>query len=205
MRRISWALQLVRIYEKGRDARRAGEPRESCPYRGNNGNLQRQRRAYWLDGWERGEEATDSTPPADRLPRIERRGEYRAMWTSRGGHSCRAIDWVEDLGGRRCRVCGAYAPSVAEPPSPSDEAVAAAVRGKLREIAMGRCGATIEEIRFDLRDPDLTQVYVLVRAEGDCPLGVQGWHHKTFAARVPVAEILPQTKDYLLWTPKSPD
>lgn len=65
---------------------------------------------------------------------------------------------------------------------------------------MGKCSSIIEEMRFDVREEQMTKVYVLVRAEGDCPLGVQGWHHKAFPARIPVIEILEKHfDDYLLW------
>ena len=55
-----WASQLVTIYNKGADARRNGEPRGANPYKegyrnsnGPGGNLQRQRRQAWYDGWDR--------------------------------------------------------------------------------------------------------------------------------------------------------
>ena len=40
---------------------------------------------------------------------------------------------------------------------------------------MANATATIQEIRFDVRDEQMTHVYVLVRAGGDAPIGVQGW------------------------------
>ena len=55
---------------------------------------------------------------------------------------------------------------------------------------MGKCTTAFEELRFDVRDDQLTECYVLIRAEGDCPLGVQGWHHQTFPARMSVLDIL---------------
>jgi len=60
VKRPSWALQLVRIYEKGIEAYKQGQGIDSCPYLGgerghgistNGGNLQEQRARYWCDGW----------------------------------------------------------------------------------------------------------------------------------------------------------
>jgi hypothetical protein len=48
-------------------------------------------------------------------------------------------------------------------------------------------------------DDGLTHVYVLCEAGGDCPLGVQGWHHKAFADHYSAAQILD-----MMFTPKSP-
>lgn len=72
---------------------------------------------------------------------------------------------------------------------------------------MANATSTIEEVRFDLRDEQITQVYVLSRAGGDAPIGVQGWHYKAFPARIPMVEILtPQhIGDYLLWPLKAPE
>jgi len=47
-----WNLQLVRIFDKGMAARKAGQPIEACPYIGHRG-LNRQRADYWRDGWRR--------------------------------------------------------------------------------------------------------------------------------------------------------
>lgn len=48
-----------------------------------------------------------------------------------------------------------------------------------------------EEVRFDVRDPELTQVFVLIKnlSNDDFP-GVQGWHHKTFPARMSILDIM---------------
>ena len=76
---------------------------------------------------------------------------------------------------------------------------------KERRRIMGDCGAEIQEIRFML-EPELTQVYVLVRAIGDCPIGVQGWHHKTFPVSKSVLDIMQNDlpKDYLVWAQNAP-
>lgn len=55
---------------------------------------------------------------------------------------------------------------------------------------MANSQAIYEEIRIDLRNPELTECYILIRAEGDSPLGVQGWHHKTFASSKSAMDIL---------------
>ncbi|MBU6392533.1 MAG: hypothetical protein KGQ83_09875 [Planctomycetes bacterium] len=71
---------------------------------------------------------------------------------------------------------------------------------------MGKCLSYIEEVRIITRHPELTEVYVYVYAEGDCPLGVQGWHHKTFPASKSVIEILKKDfSDHLLWPLDSPN
>lgn len=46
---------------------------------------------------------------------------------------------------------------------------------------MGAASYATREIRV-IFEPELTEVYVHLEASGDCPLGVQGWHHKTFPA-----------------------
>lgn len=64
---------------------------------------------------------------------------------------------------------------------------------------------TMNEIRFDVRDEQVTHCYVLCDAEGDSPIGVQGWHYKAFPARIPVAEILLKyLGDVVLWPLKAP-
>lgn len=71
---------------------------------------------------------------------------------------------------------------------------------------MGRCAAKIHEIRFVLED-ELTQTYVLVEALGDCPLGVQGWHHKTFPASKSAMDILKEIRDGdspVMWHQQAP-
>lgn len=70
---------------------------------------------------------------------------------------------------------------------------------------MGKCDSFIREIRFVIED-ELTQCYVFVDAYGDCPMGVQGVHHKTFPKSMPVVEILTNhMNDYLLWPLNAPE
>lgn len=59
---------------------------------------------------------------------------------------------------------------------------------------MAWAGVKFKEIRFVIQE-ELTQVYVLCEAQGDCPIGVQGWHHKTFPALKSAQEILKAWQD----------
>jgi len=53
---------------------------------------------------------------------------------------------------------------------------------------------------------DLTECYVLIEGLGDVPIGVQGWHHKTFAKSVSAKDILEQfVKDSVLWDMGAPE
>ena len=54
---------------------------------------------------------------------------------------------------------------------------------------MGKASVEYKEIRFVI-DEELTHVYVFCEAIGDCPIGVQGWHKKTFPASKNVLDIL---------------
>ena len=64
---------------------------------------------------------------------------------------------------------------------------------------MARATATIKQIQFVI-EGELTEAYVFVEADGDAPIGVQGWHHKTFPASMSVKDILerPLAPDYLM-------
>ncbi len=70
---------------------------------------------------------------------------------------------------------------------------------------MANSQAIYKEVRIVIED-ELTQVYVLIEATGDSPLGVQGWHHKTFPASKNAIEILNSfTKDSpVLWPLDAP-
>ncbi len=65
-----------------------------------------------------------------------------------------------------------------------------------------------DEIRFDTRDEQLTECYVYINnLSNDSMLGVQGWHHKTFPARMSVMDIMKawgDGDDPLLWPQKAP-
>lgn len=73
---------------------------------------------------------------------------------------------------------------------------------------MGKCTQTYKEFRFVIED-ELTQAYVLIQADGDCPLGVQGWHHKTFAATKSLVDVINgvadgSIEDFVLWPLDAP-
>ena len=59
---------------------------------------------------------------------------------------------------------------------------------------MGQCTATIREMRFVIED-ELTKAYILMTADGDCPVGVQGWHQKVFPASKSAVDILSLIRD----------
>lgn len=72
---------------------------------------------------------------------------------------------------------------------------------------MGACHTYFDELRFDVRDPEETHVYVFVRGEGDCPFFIHGWHHKAFPAVMTTLEIqslLWNGEDPLLWERANP-
>lgn len=70
---------------------------------------------------------------------------------------------------------------------------------------MSHSEAWIKEVRLVTTDPEVTEVYVLVEARGDSPGGIQGWHHKTFPARIPAVEILSEHfADHILWPLDAP-
>ncbi len=70
---------------------------------------------------------------------------------------------------------------------------------------MGNSGSIIKEVRFVIED-ELTQVYVFSEAVDDCPIGVQGWHHKTFPKSMPVIDVLQNhIAEYLEWPLNAPE
>ena len=54
--RNAWNLQLVRIYNKGIQSYKDGIALTDNPYKTGLGNLQRQRRTYWKNGWIKAQE-----------------------------------------------------------------------------------------------------------------------------------------------------
>lgn len=69
---------------------------------------------------------------------------------------------------------------------------------------MGKASSRIREVRFIIEE-ELTQTYVLSDAIGDCPTGVQGWHHKTFPASLSVMDIVQnEIPHYLDWPLEAP-
>jgi hypothetical protein len=70
---------------------------------------------------------------------------------------------------------------------------------------MGACDTYLTESRFII-EKELTQVYVLIEAYGDCPFMIQGWKHRTFPASMSVIDILNSQEfaDNLLWPGEAP-
>lgn len=73
---------------------------------------------------------------------------------------------------------------------------------------MGAAGMSYRQVRFDIKD-DFTEVYVLLEAHGDCPIGVQGWHYKVFGKDLPIDAVMrkmfTEGDDPVLWPQKAPD
>lgn len=62
-----------------------------------------------------------------------------------------------------------------------------------------------QRLMIDTTDEQVTHVYVLLAARGDCPVGVQGWHYKAFPARVPSVQILTEhIHEVVLWPLQAP-
>ena len=61
------------------------------------------------------------------------------------------------------------------------------------------------EVRF-LIEKELTQCYVFLDAYVDVPIGIQGWHHKTFPASMSNVDILNATvkDDPMMWPQAAP-
>lgn len=74
---------------------------------------------------------------------------------------------------------------------------------------MGQAAVEYIEIRFDVRNPETTNVYVLCRGLGDCPHFIDGWHHKAFPAGISMQEIINnhlwKDEDPILWEHKAPE
>lgn len=73
---------------------------------------------------------------------------------------------------------------------------------------MGTCAQVHKQVLFVIED-ELTQAYFHIEAIGDCPIGVQGWHHRTFPASKSVINILEgiadgSIEDPVLWALEAP-
>lgn len=55
---------------------------------------------------------------------------------------------------------------------------------------MGKAASKIRWVHIDISDDDLTEVWVMIDALGDCPIGVQGCHHKTLPAHTSLDEVM---------------
>jgi hypothetical protein len=67
-----------------------------------------------------------------------------------------------------------------------------------------------DEIRFDVRDPEITHCYVFINnLSNDGMLGVHGWHHKAFPSRMSVTDIMQAwqngEEDPLMWPQQAPE
>lgn len=64
-----------------------------------------------------------------------------------------------------------------------------------------------KELRIVI-EPELTQAYVYIDARNDVPLGVQGWHHKTFPMSMSTLDIVTAwaegKENPLMWSLKAP-
>jgi len=73
---------------------------------------------------------------------------------------------------------------------------------------MGRAAVEYRELRFMIGE-DLTDVYILCQVLGDCPIGIQGWHHKSFYQSSSAIDILEMIRlgkeDPVLWPLKAPE
>ena len=71
---------------------------------------------------------------------------------------------------------------------------------------MGKSSFSIDEIRFDVRDPDITKVCVFCTAQGDAPSNTQGWHYKTFPASITTLELFTKhLSGCVLWPLDTPE
>ncbi len=66
---------------------------------------------------------------------------------------------------------------------------------------MGKCETSVQQITFDIRDPQVTRVVVNIDYEGDCPM-MPRRYEKAFPARIPIIDLFTidgGIKDHLLW------
>ena len=71
---------------------------------------------------------------------------------------------------------------------------------------MANSQAIFREIRFIIED-ELTQCYVFFSVRGDSPIGIEGWHHKTFPASMTAVDILNGfggDDDPIFWAQQAP-
>ena len=73
---------------------------------------------------------------------------------------------------------------------------------------MANTGIAFQEVRINVRDPDLTHVYVLIEVvSGEYMAMVEGWRHKVFPARMNIQEIMQawaDGDDPLMWDMGAP-
>lgn len=68
---------------------------------------------------------------------------------------------------------------------------------------MAGAGYNFREIRIVIED-DQTHCYVLLEALGDCPDGVQGWHHKAFPVQMSGKTVYMESVRALDWPLEAP-
>jgi hypothetical protein len=66
---------------------------------------------------------------------------------------------------------------------------------------MGKCSVLYREVRFII-EPEITHCYVRMDAVGDCPVGLQGWHKRSFPASKGVLDILIDISDGAIEPPE---
>ena len=80
--------------------------------------------------------------------------------------------------------------------------------GFFRKHKMANTIVEYHEIRFDVRNPELTHMYVFIKALNDSPIGVEGWHHKVFPASMSILDIMQSWNDGneepLIWSLEAP-
>lgn len=74
---------------------------------------------------------------------------------------------------------------------------------------MADCKYSFDEIRFDVRDPEITHVWVFLSVDDptgmDCPHMVAGWHHKKFPASISTLDLHKHhVKDAVMWASEAP-
>ncbi len=69
---------------------------------------------------------------------------------------------------------------------------------------MGRCEINYNLVFFDVRDPRITEAYVFVETNGDCPPVFSGWHHRSFPSTVTTSEILANIQKSVEWPSEAP-
>lgn len=74
---------------------------------------------------------------------------------------------------------------------------------------MANTGVAYQEIRIDVRDPNLTHVYIFVEiVSGEHMHGVEGWKHKVFPATMSMLAIMQAwaegKENPLLWDSGAP-
>lgn len=75
---------------------------------------------------------------------------------------------------------------------------------------MANTDVSFQELRFNVRNPEYTDVYVFIEITGGEYMGcVQGWHYKRFPADIPTSDIFQSIfsneENALSWPFKKPE